>query len=338
MGDYVKKIRILILVLLVFFAISLISLGRVVAEENYEDYSKKIEETREKMCKYYSEKFEEIQEKIDKKHRDDDGNEVDSLKNLIASLRNDISGISQTTKWNATASENFKKHIKEYLKINSVYKNCSHDFTQVSCEYNGWKNEKVDPTDENDNAKRNESEYASEITSVDKTQQKVKKELDSCRKDMEQISSTLFNNDSSESVYTVHTTYATQILDFVANFCILGGSVWMILGTITLAGSLKDKNGPTLQTSIWQIIGGTMIVFATYLFRNSSQYPNLLNEVLWIASQFTRVGGALWLAWGVIILAGAIKDKTGPALQSAIWQIVGGIMIVMTSYLFMYVV
>ena len=186
--------------------------------------------------------------------------------------------------------------------------------------------------------KRNESEYASEITSVDKTQQKVKKELDSCRKDMEQISSTLFNNDSSESVYTVHTTYATQILDFVANFCILGGSVWMILGTITLAGSLKDKNGPTLQTSIWQIIGGTMIVFATYLFRNSSQYPNLLNEVLWIASQFTRVGGALWLAWGVIILAGAIKDKTGPALQSAIWQIVGGIMIVMTSYLFMYVV
>lgn len=326
-----KKIRILILVLLAFLEISLVSLEQVVAKED---------------CKYYSKKFEEIQKQIDEEHRDNDGNKVDGLKNLVVSLRNDISYMSQKTKWNTTASENFKKCIKAYFKINRVYKDCSHNFRELSYKYNGWKNEKVDPTDENDDAERNKNKYASDVVNVDIIQNKINDELNYYKSEISEIFFMLSGNmkvvvheqqilDSENTSDGVH---ATQLLAFVANFCVLGGSIWMILGTITLAGSLKDKNGPTLQTSIWQIIGGTMIVFATYLFKNSSQYPNLLNDVLWLASQFTRVGGALWSAWGVIILAGAIKDKTGPALQSAIWQIVGGIMIIMTSYLFTYVV
>ena len=285
---------------------------------------------------YYLEKFEEIQEKIDKEHDASfwsfiTKEKIDGLKNLIASLRKDISGISQKTEWDATASENFKQYTKSYFTVNSVYKECSYDFKQTSYKYNGWKNEKVDSEDKSDNAQRNKDKYASEIANIDVTQEKIKNDLNSCKSEIQEIFSILSNN-------MLGVTHNAQILDFVANFCVLGGSVWMILGTITLAGSLKDKNGPTLQTSIWQIVGGTMIIFATYLFKNSSQYPNLLNEVLWLASQFTRVGGALWSAWGVIILAGAVKDKTGPALQSAIWQIVGGIMIIMTSYLFTYVV
>ena len=50
--------------------------------------------------------------------------------------------------------------------------------------------------------------------------------------------------------------------------------------------------------------------------------------------QFTTIGGGLWLVWGVIILAGGLKDKNGPALQSGIWQIVGGGLIITAVQLF----
>lgn len=38
--------------------------------------------------------------------------------------------------------------------------------------------------------------------------------------------------------------------------------------------------------------------------------------------------------WGVIILAGGLKDKNGPALQSGIWQVVGGALIISATTLF----
>ena len=50
--------------------------------------------------------------------------------------------------------------------------------------------------------------------------------------------------------------------------------------------------------------------------------------------RFTTVGGGLWLIWGVIVLAGGLKDKSGPALQAGIWQIVGGGLIVAAAILF----
>lgn len=50
----------------------------------------------------------------------------------------------------------------------------------------------------------------------------------------------------------------------------------------------------------------------------------LLEKVFSLVSNFTLVGGGLWLIWGTVILAGALKDKNGPQLQQGIWQIVGG--------------
>lgn len=126
----------------------------------------------------------------------------------------------------------------------------------------------------------------------------------------------------------------TDLLNLVASFDNIGGSIWMVWGTIVLASSLKDKNGPGLQSGIWQIVGGLMIMVATVLFRNISTNALLLDEVLSIGGKFAMFGGALWAIWGVIILAGALKEKTGPALQSAIWQIVGGILIMAASTLF----
>ena len=127
---------------------------------------------------------------------------------------------------------------------------------------------------------------------------------------------------------------STDLLNLVSSFDMIGGSIWIVWGTIVLASSLKDKNGPGLQSGIWQIVGGLMIMVATYLFKNIPANALLLNDVLDIGAKFATMGGALWTIWGVIILAGALKEKTGPALQSAIWQIVGGFLIMVASTLF----
>lgn len=61
---------------------------------------------------------------------------------------------------------------------------------------------------------------------------------------------------------------------------------------------------------------------------------DLLNQVMSLVTKFATIGGGLWLIWGVIVLAGGLKDKNGPALQSGIWQIVGGGMIIAAALLF----
>ena len=50
----------------------------------------------------------------------------------------------------------------------------------------------------------------------------------------------------------------------------------------------------------------------------------LLKDTMDLMVKFTNIGGGLWLAWGLVVLAGGLKDKNGPALQSGIWQMVGG--------------
>ena len=61
---------------------------------------------------------------------------------------------------------------------------------------------------------------------------------------------------------------------------------------------------------------------------------DLLNQVLDLIKKFVLIGGGLWLVWGVVVLAGGLKDKNGPALQSGIWQIVGGGLIIAAAALF----
>ena len=64
----------------------------------------------------------------------------------------------------------------------------------------------------------------------------------------------------------------------------------------------------------------------------------LLNQVLTLVTKFAIIGGGLWLVWRVVVLAGGLKDKNGPALQSGIWQIVGGGLIIAAAALFSSVV
>jgi len=60
----------------------------------------------------------------------------------------------------------------------------------------------------------------------------------------------------------------TQVLDLVTKFAIIGGGLWLVWGIVVLAGGLKDKNGPALQSGIWQIVGGGLIIAGAALFQN----------------------------------------------------------------------
>ncbi|MDR1150363.1 MAG: hypothetical protein LBJ93_01900 [Clostridiales bacterium] len=64
----------------------------------------------------------------------------------------------------------------------------------------------------------------------------------------------------------------------------------------------------------------------------------LIGDIMNMITQVVIIGGAFWAVWGVVVLAGGLKDKNGPALQSGIWQIVGGILIIIAAALLKMVV
>jgi hypothetical protein len=47
-----------------------------------------------------------------------------------------------------------------------------------------------------------------------------------------------------------------------------------------------------------------------------------------LLSKAATAGGGLWAVWGLVQLGIAIKDHNGPGMSGAIWQIVGGAVIV----------
>lgn len=67
-----------------------------------------------------------------------------------------------------------------------------------------------------------------------------------------------------------------QVFDLVSKFTLVGGGLWLIWGTIILAGALKDKNGPQLQQGIWQIVGGGLILTAAGWFGSSFDFSSLV--------------------------------------------------------------
>lgn len=57
-----------------------------------------------------------------------------------------------------------------------------------------------------------------------------------------------------------------QALELFTKFAIVGGGLWTVWGIISLAGGLKDQNGPQIQSGMWQTIGGGLIIAAAALF------------------------------------------------------------------------
>lgn len=59
-----------------------------------------------------------------------------------------------------------------------------------------------------------------------------------------------------------------------------------------------------------------------------------LDSVLTLISRFVTIGGGLWLVYGLVVLGTGLKDHNGPGIQSGIWQIVGGALILAGGALF----
>lgn len=63
-------------------------------------------------------------------------------------------------------------------------------------------------------------------------------------------------------------TGGSGALQLFSQFAIIGGGLWAVWGVITLAGGLKDQNGPATQSGVWQVVGGGLIIAAAALFSN----------------------------------------------------------------------
>ncbi|HDL2739457.1 TPA: hypothetical protein PW192_002875, partial [Enterococcus faecium] len=55
--------------------------------------------------------------------------------------------------------------------------------------------------------------------------------------------------------------------DILSKYAIVGGGLYAVWGAVVLGGALKDHNGPQMQSGIWQIVGGALIVAAAALFK-----------------------------------------------------------------------
>jgi hypothetical protein len=59
----------------------------------------------------------------------------------------------------------------------------------------------------------------------------------------------------------------TSVIDLFSQFAIIGGGLWAVWGTVTLGTALKDQNGPGMQSGVWQIVGGGLIIAAAAIFK-----------------------------------------------------------------------
>lgn len=57
-----------------------------------------------------------------------------------------------------------------------------------------------------------------------------------------------------------------SVLELFVKFATIGGGLWCVWGAVTLAGGLKDHNGPQTQSGVWQVVGGGLIIAAAQLF------------------------------------------------------------------------
>ena len=71
---------------------------------------------------------------------------------------------------------------------------------------------------------------------------------------------------AADPATTGGTAILTQALSLFVKFATIGGGLRTVWGVITLAGGLRDHQGPQIQSGVWQAVGGGLIVAAAQLF------------------------------------------------------------------------
>lgn len=60
----------------------------------------------------------------------------------------------------------------------------------------------------------------------------------------------------------------------------------------------------------------------------------MLAQAIQLFTKFAIIGGGIYCVWGIITLAGGLKDHNGGQQQSGMWQAIGGGMIIAAASLF----
>ena len=161
----------------------------------------------------------------------------------------------------------------------------------------------------------------------------------------------------------------TSALDLFSQFAIIGGGLWAVYaardlhkdGAVITAKGDKLTDDPTGERSarpfpyhrpsLFGFVGNVQTgAFSTaipwschpkhrkenimYGITIAADSGSVVTSALQLFSQFAIIGGGLWAVWGVITLAGGLKDQNGPATQSGVWQVVGGGLIIAAAALF----
>lgn len=123
------------------------------------------------------------------------------------------------------------------------------------------------------------------------------------------------------------------LINCITFFFEMGGGLWSLLGVIRLASCLNEKNSPGLQSALWQISGGFSIIIVAVFFRTFNLNLELIIKLISYASKMIIFVGALWTLFGVINLAESLRNPNAPALESSLWQIIGGFCICFAAFI-----
>ena len=89
---------------------------------------------------------------------------------------------------------------------------------------------------------------------------------------------------------------------------------------------IKDER----TTRILRVIGSTAVLMMTVFCMNvfAADGGDAISTAKNLLSKAATAGGGFWAVWGLVTLGMSIKDSNGPGIGNAIWQILGGAIII----------
>ena len=85
---------------------------------------------------------------------------------------------------------------------------------------------------------------------------------------------------------------------------------------------------------VWRVISSTAVLIMTVFCMNAFAADaagggaTAITTAKNLLSKAATAGGGLWAVWGLVTLGMSIKDSNGPGIGNAIWQILGGAIII----------
>ena len=86
--------------------------------------------------------------------------------------------------------------------------------------------------------------------------------------------------------------------------------------------------GKTASFIFMTLLFSLMFCMLVYAEGDATTANSALTSAQGLLSKAAIAGGGLWAVWGLVQLGMSIKDHNGPGIGGAVWQIVGGAVII----------